>query len=304
MLGTLLLAGSLAAPVTPQDVASSVTIPDIFVAGQPFMVELVYEAGEGGSALEAWRLGPGAFEANGEPIASRDATGKIELPKGSSMSLRLDLSSYLEGDADFQLALAGAGADAAKSVSVFGAASEELNFMEMPVEELGNYVVLLQTNQGPMMVEFWPDVAPNHVRNFLDLSATGFYEGIQFHRVSPNFMIQGGCPHTKSDRKSQWGTGRGPRMLDAEFSDKKHQRGVLSMARGGDPNSASSQFFVMTADSFFLDGQYSAFGKLVSGFDAVDKIARAEGRRAQDGTVRPNDPQRIERAVVLKNPGK
>ena len=187
-------------------------------------------------------------------------------------------------------------------MSVYGGAPEGLDFTAMNTTELAKYVVMLQTNRGNLMVEFWPEVAPNHVRNYLDLSYTGFYDGVLFHRVSPTFMIQGGCPNTKTDRKSAWGTGSGPRQLNSEFNEKKHVRGVLSMARGQSPNSASSQFFVMTADSFFLDGQYSVFGRLVSGFGALDRIANAKGRKSADGTARPDEPQRIEKAIVLRRP--
>jgi peptidyl-prolyl cis-trans isomerase B (cyclophilin B) len=161
----------------------------------------------------------------------------------------------------------------------------------MPAAELSKYWVLLGTSRGDILVEFWPDVAPGHVRNFLDLSYTGFYNGLTFHRVIPGFMIQGGDPDGN-------GTGGGPRRLKAEFNQKKHVRGVLSMARSNDPNSASSQFFVMHQDSEHLDGQYSAFGIVVSGMDAVDKIVNAP-RGAGD---RPNVPQVINTAVVVKAP--
>ena len=141
---------------------------------------------------------------------------------------------------------------------------------------------------------------PSAERNFLDLSYTGFYDGIQFHRVSPTFMIQGGCPETKTPNQSRWGTGRGPRMLDAEFSETLHERGVLSMARSSSPNSASSQFFVMTARSAALDNKYSVFGQMVSGDPTLTKISNAPGKAARDGTIRPSEPQRIEQARVLK----
>jgi peptidyl-prolyl cis-trans isomerase B (cyclophilin B) len=266
------------------------------------MVEVVYSGGTEGTTLEAWRAGPAAFDLNGQPLADRGSTDPIVLPKGSTMTLTLDLSPYIETKAAFQLNLAGADDASGKKVSVFTAAPEGMDFMTVDAAALDDYVVLLQTNQGDIMLEFWPELAPNHVRNFLDLCQTGFYEGILFHRTSPTFMIQGGCPNTKTDRKNAWGSGNGPRMVDAEFSDKKHVRGILSMARSSSPNSASSQFFLMTADSFFLDGKYSAFGKITSGLDVIDRIAGAPGRRGSDGTARPNDPQRIEKAFVFFSP--
>jgi peptidyl-prolyl cis-trans isomerase B (cyclophilin B) len=156
-----------------------------------------------------------------------------------------------------------------------------------------------------MVAELWPDVAPKHVRNYLELCYTGFYDGTLFHRVGPGFMIQGGDPNTKNAKAPDtWGTGQGPRKLNAEFNAKKHTRGVLSMARGDDPNSATCQFFVMHATSPGLDGKYSGFGTLIDGFEALDKIATAPGTPIPNmpGTFRPNEPQRIEHAVVLVAP--
>jgi peptidyl-prolyl cis-trans isomerase B (cyclophilin B) len=138
------------------------------------------------------------------------------------------------------------------------------------------------------------------VRNFLDLIDSGFYEGILFHRVSPSFMIQGGDPNTRDfpDDRRQWGSGGGPRMVPAEFNDRKHVPGVLSAARTNDPNSHSSQFFLMTAANTGLDGQYSAFGKVLDGMETVMRIARAKGTPYSSATM-PDEPQRIERAYVL-----
>jgi peptidyl-prolyl cis-trans isomerase B (cyclophilin B) len=164
-----------------------------------------------------------------------------------------------------------------------------LDFMKMPLEQLAQYHVILETNQGAMEVEFWPDVAPNHVRNFLDLAYTGFYDGTIFHRVIPGFMIQGGDP-------TGTGTGDGKRKLKAEFNKKPHEPGVLSMARSQSPDSASCQFFVMHARSPHLDGQYSGFGKLVSGQEVVDKIAKTKTKSGD----RPVQEQKIEKARVVK----
>src|SRR5579875_1101335 len=149
----------------------------------------------------------------------------------------------------------------------------------------------VETTEGSFTVEFWPDVAPNHVENFLKLSREGFYNGLIFHRVIPGFMIQGGCPE---------GTGTGSNgntRLKAEFNrrpDRRHTRGVLSMARSSDPNSASCQFFVMHQDSPHLDGQYSAFGKVTSGIETVDKIVSVP-TGAND---RPKNPPKIVKITV------
>jgi peptidyl-prolyl cis-trans isomerase B (cyclophilin B) len=168
-------------------------------------------------------------------------------------------------------------------------AEKGLDFIKMPITDLTGFHVVLETVSGSMELEFWPDVAPNHVRNFLDLCHTGFYDGKTFHRVIPGFMIQGGDP--KGD-----GTGDGPRRLKAEFNDRKHVPGVISMARSSDPNSASCQFFIMHKAYPSLDRQYSCFGKLVSGLDVVDRIANVK-RISQD---KPNEPQRIVKASVVK----
>ena len=113
----------------------------------------------------------------------------------------------------------------------------------------------IQTDFGDMTLEFFPDKAAKHVENFLDLAESGFYDGLTFHRVVEGFMIQGGCPKGT-------GTGDGPRRLPAEFNDVNHVEGTLSMARSADPNSASCQFFICLGDASFLDGQYSAFGRI------------------------------------------
>ena len=135
-------------------------------------------------------------------------------------------------------------------------------------------VAILTTSAGEMTLEFWPDVAPKHVENFKKLAKSGFYDGTCFHRVIKGFMIQGGDPNTKDDSKQHlWGTGGPGHQVKAEFNDKAHTRGVLSMARSQDPNSAGSQFFICHADAGNLDGQYTVFGNLIKGFDVLDKIA-------------------------------
>src|SRR5664279_1892673 len=137
-------------------------------------------------------------------------------------------------------------------------------------------VAILTTSAGEMVLEFWPYVAPGHVKNFIDLAKKGFYDGTCFHRVIKGFMVQGGDPTTKDDAKQQqWGTGGPGYQIKAEFSDKAHTRGVLSMARSNNPDSAGSQFFICHGDPRFLDRQYTAFGKLIKGDDVLEKIATA-----------------------------
>ena len=135
-------------------------------------------------------------------------------------------------------------------------------------------VAVIQTSEGALVLEFWPDVAPGHVENFTKLAKQGFYDGTCFHRVIKGFMIQGGDPLTKDETmKSRWGTGGPGHTIKAEFNSRSHVRGVLSMARSNDPNSAGSQFFICHGDSRFLDRQYTAFGKLIQGDDVLEKIA-------------------------------
>jgi peptidyl-prolyl cis-trans isomerase B (cyclophilin B) len=136
----------------------------------------------------------------------------------------------------------------------------------------GDEVGVIQTNLGRIVVQFFPDKAPGHVKNFKDLARKKFYDGTKFHRVIPDFMIQGGDPNSREADRSLHGTGGPGYSIKAEFNDVKHVRGVLSMARSADPDSAGSQFFIMVAANAGLDGQYSAFGSVVEGMDVVDKI--------------------------------
>lgn len=132
----------------------------------------------------------------------------------------------------------------------------------------------IQTRFGDIEVEFFPDAAPKTVENFLKLAKSGFYDGLAFHRIVPGFVIQGGDPNTKNiANRSTWGTGGPGWTVKAEFNRNKHSKGALSMARSQDPNSAGSQFFIVLKDSNFLDGQYTVFGRVTSGLDAVEKIA-------------------------------
>jgi peptidyl-prolyl cis-trans isomerase B (cyclophilin B) len=132
---------------------------------------------------------------------------------------------------------------------------------------------IIHTNYGDMTVEFWPDVAPRTVDNFLKLSREKFYDGSAFHRVIKGFMIQGGCPNSKIGARGTPGTGGPGYMVKAEFNNRAHVKGVLSMARSSDPDSAGSQFFICHGDASFLNNKYTAFGKLVSGEEVLNKIA-------------------------------
>lgn len=131
---------------------------------------------------------------------------------------------------------------------------------------------VIETNFGNIMFKLLPDLAPETVRNFTKLAGSSFYDGTLFHRIIPGFMIQGGDPNTKTQDKSTWGTGGPGYTIKAEFNSKSHLRSVVSMARSADPDSAGSQFFIVTADSAFLDKQYTAFGDVIEGMEVADKI--------------------------------
>jgi len=185
----------------------------------------------------------------------------------------------------------------ASAIAPAQAAGKGKKKMAPPPRDYANTLATLQTDMGDITIKFFYDKAPNHVKNFVDLAASGFYDGTMFHRVIPGFMIQGGDPLTKKpeDPRQPYGTGgNGNNRINAEFNDVSHKRGIVSMARSSDPNSASSQFFIVVKDSTFLDNQYSAFGEVVSGMDAADKIA-AVPRDAKD---RPNTPVRIKKIVL------
>tara|TARA_B100001179_G_scaffold220116_1_gene194342 strand:+ start:123 stop:602 length:480 start_codon:yes stop_codon:yes gene_type:complete len=132
--------------------------------------------------------------------------------------------------------------------------------------------VIIKTNFGNIKFSLLPDIAPETVRSFSELVKSGFYNGTLFHRVIPGFMIQGGDPNTKNPDKSTWGQGGPGHNLKAEFNPRSHLRGIVSMARAADPDSAGSQFFIVTSDSTFLDRQYTVFGEVVEGMEVADKI--------------------------------
>ena len=180
-------------------------------------------------------------------------------------------------------------------LSAGGAFSQETKKEEKkPVN--ANEVAVLKTSEGEMVLEFWPDVAPGHVENFKTLAKKGFYDGTCFHRVIKGFMIQGGDPNTKDEtKKGSWGTGGPGYQIKAEFNDKPHTRGVLSMARSASPDSAGSQFFICHGDPSFLDKKYTVFGKLIKGDDVLEKIATT---KVQPGD-RPDKRMNVESITIV-----
>jgi len=136
--------------------------------------------------------------------------------------------------------------------------------------------VRVETNLGDIAIKLLPELAPETVRNFEKLARDGFYDGTLFHRVIPGFMIQGGDPNTKTGNKSSWGMGGPGYTIKAEFNSRSHLRGIVSMARAQDPDSAGSQFFIVTTDSTFLDRQYTVFGEVLEGMEVADKIVNLQ----------------------------
>jgi peptidyl-prolyl cis-trans isomerase B (cyclophilin B) len=166
-------------------------------------------------------------------------------------------------------------------------------FKPEEIKKMAETRAIIETRLGNIELKFFPEVAPNHVKNFIDLAKKGFYDGTTFHRVIPKFMIQGGDPNSKGPDKSKHGTGGPGYTIKAEFNDKPHKRGTLSMARAQNPDSAGCQFFICVADSAFLNKQYTVFGEVVSGMEVADKIV------SQPRDARDNPNERVEMKVKI-----
>ena len=279
--------------------------PATYIEGETFEVSI--ELRSTSSEVEAvpvWLLGAGAFDVEHLALGERDPkSASLPLEAGARLSVQFDLGPRL-GALDslaqrFSLNIAEEAPDQAREIRVLHAAEKGIDFMTLAPEQLAGYQVVLRTSRGSMRLAMWPDVAPNHVRNFLDLAYTGFYDGTKFHRVVPSMMIQGG--------RAREGTSA-PRKVQAEFNLKRHEPGVLSMARlGTDINSADSEFFIMHATYPSLDGKYTAFGKLEDGFEVVDRIVHSGDTRFRANDPRAETPtidQVIEKAIVVKAPRK
>ena len=162
---------------------------------------------------------------------------------------------------------------------------------------------VIKTSAGEMVVEFWPEVAPKTVENFKKLAKEKFYDGTAFHRIVKGFMIQGGDPNTKDPQKeSQYGQGGPGYSVKAEFNNRSHTRGVLSMARSSDPDSAGSQFFICLGDASFLDKKYTAFGKLIKGEDVLEKIGNTAVTVANGENSKPTTRVGVESIKIVSEP--
>lgn len=180
----------------------------------------------------------------------------------------------------------------------FSEPARHKTFPPEEIESMKSAQAVLHTRLGDITIVLFPESAPNHVDNFIQLAESGFYNGTTFHRVIPGFMIQGGDPLSKSPDRARHGTGGPGYRLKAEFNDQSHKRGTVSMARSPHPDSAGSQFFICVADAPHLDRQYTVFGEVVEGMDVVDKIV------AQPKDERDNPLERIEMKVEITYPEK
>jgi peptidyl-prolyl cis-trans isomerase B (cyclophilin B) len=187
------------------------------------------------------------------------------------------------------------------AIGLAGMSSAEVRqekFSEKEIANMSETQAVIETSLGNIELAFFPEVAPNHVKNFIELAKKGFYDGTSFHRVIPGFMVQGGDPKSKDAKnRGAHGTGGPGYSLKAEFNKKPHKRGTLSMARSASPDSGGSQFFICVADAAWLDGKYTVFGEVTSGMDVVDKIVN----QPRDG--RDNPLERVEIQVRVTEPG-
>ena len=183
----------------------------------------------------------------------------------------------------------------AASAQVTAPAQKTTTATEKEIKKTSQATAVLATKFGNITLRFFPDVAPGHVKNFIDLAKKGVYDNTVFHRVIPGFMIQGGDPISKDPAKRRaYGTSGPGYTIPAEFSDRPHKRGTLSMARSNDPNSAGSQFFICVADAPFLNKQYTVFGEVVSGMEVVDKIVS----QPRDGNDNPTERIEMKKKIV------
>ena len=181
-------------------------------------------------------------------------------------------------------------------VSAVVFAADEKKEQKSPMNS-SNEVAVIKTSEGDMVVQFWTDAAPNTVENFKKLARQGFYDGTIFHRIVKQFMIQGGDPNSKDPAKEKsYGEGGPGYNIKAEFNDHSHDRGVISMARGSDPDSAGSQFFICLAAVHRLDHQYTTFGKLIKGQDVLEKIGDTPVTRNSMG-----EPSKPTKRVVIES---
>jgi len=262
------------------------------------IIEVKADAEVPGDLLSGTSLDVKVDDKPGPRVEDKGKGGSVFLTAGTRIerSIVLPAARFVPtSDAAGFAVVAVAWAGVAGANCVFKIAPDSSK-IDLATLDLKKTQVVLVTSHGEMTVSFLPDKAPGHVMNFLTLAKQGFYDGTKFHRVIRNFMIQGGDPNTKDDKKQAlWGQGGSGKNINAEFNDTKHVRGTLSMARSSDPNSASSQFYIVHKDSNHLDNQYTAFGNLVAGADTLDSIANTQVAPGD----RPIEPVVLFAAVIL-----
>jgi cyclophilin family peptidyl-prolyl cis-trans isomerase len=322
LLGLLLPFALVPQESAAKDFVVTISAPVLALEGEPWPVTVDVQAGsERASQVPLWAFTEAAFELAGKVEVERPE-GTLQLAPGQKISTTLDLVALLAtrgAEQPTQVELRHALADAPVTAQWLRRAETGIDFMTLPAEQLGDYNVVLQTTSGPIWLQLWPDVAPNHVRNFLDLANTGYYDGSRYHRVIPGFMVQSG-------RASE---GRpAPRSVKAEFNTRRHVTGVLSAARAGnDIDSATSEFFLVHRPAPHLDGQYTGYGSIVpdhapsfatletlvksveNNYAVVRELLRAFPIDPNHDLVQmvintPRPPQEIVRAIVVKAPPK
>lgn len=235
-------------------------------------------------------------------IAIETEEGKTLKPKSEKIprqALKLGAKATISREVNLEEALGGLKTQTLQVVWSFGNDRSDPLSVRVYEWDLKEIEAVITTSQGEMTAQFFPDKAPITVMNFVDLSLKGFYDGLTFHRVMPDFMIQGGCPIGD-------GTGDPGYFIKGEFTEITHSRGTLSMARTADPDSAGCQFFIMHQDNEGLDYQYAAFGRLTSGLEVLDKIVSVETtfQRLSEEKSRPVDPPKIEKITLRLSPKK
>lgn len=303
VLASLLVLGTAAAQAEGPYEVTLQPVADLAVGGAPIALQLRIEVREDcklpATLLSGRDLEVSVNGGKAKPIVTK-VSGNVALAGGTVIerTIKIESSEVGAGESSEAIDLVFTWSGVASKAAV----KQTPDVSQIAIEDLdlAQTRVALVTDHGTMTVRFYPDKAPNHVKNFIKLSKEGFYNGTKFHRIMRGFMIQGGCPNTKEGATGAPGTGNPGYTVDAEFNDVKHTRGILSMARSQDPNSAGCQFFVMHGDAPGLDGQYSAFGFLEKGADTLDRIASLPVGPSPRGEMSvPREPVHLRFAAVL-----
>ena len=303
VLGAALTAGALAQEI-PGVTAKLATRTSIVMSGGNvelrLLIDVKADAEVPGDLLTGVALDVKVNDKAGAKVEEKGKGGTVALTAGTKIerTLTLPAARFAPATDDSGFTVVEVAWTGIAGANCLFKVAPDSSKVDLATLDFAKTKVVLVTSHGEMTLSFRPDKAPKHVENFVKLCKQGFYDGTKFHRVIRNFMIQGGDPFTKDDTKqAQWGMGDPGYKINAEFSDIKHVRGVLSMARGGDPNSAGSQFFIMHKESPSLDNQYSAFGNLEAGADVLDSIANTAVGGPQQST--PVTPVILHAAVIL-----